>query len=290
MNNDTVGSIDKIAAPPPAQARDAATVVVLRDAAQRGRGLELYLVKRSRTVDFMAGAHVFPGGRLDKADSSPSACALLTSEVAVLRERLGEQLPAMHAAGLFVAAIRETFEEAGLLLGRLAAGWSMDDARHAVAHGALFSTLVERLDALALVPWARWVTPEISPKRFDARFFLARAPQGQKPRVDGREATEGLWITPGEALRSWEKGDMLLPPATAKSIDALAVHSTVEAALAAARMRPPPVMTPLVWNEDGRAYISLPGDPRHALAEDVLGGKILRLRLETGRYRPVKAA
>ena len=64
---------------------------------------------------------------------------------------------------------------------------------------ALFSTLVEHLDAKALVPWVRWVTPEISPKRFDARFFLARAPEGQEPRVDGCEATEGLWITPREA-------------------------------------------------------------------------------------------
>ena len=79
----------------PAPTRDAATVVVLRDGA---RGLELYLVKRARTVDFMAGAHVFPGGRLDPADSSPSTCALLSNEAAALHERLGEALPATHAA------------------------------------------------------------------------------------------------------------------------------------------------------------------------------------------------
>jgi len=271
----------------PAPTRDAATVVVLRDGA---RGLELYLVKRARGMDFMAGAHVFPGGRLDEADSSPSTCALLSTEAAALHERLGEALPATHAAGLFVAAIRETFEEAGLLLGRLAAGWGAEDARRAVAQGALFSTLVEHLDARALVPWVRWVTPEISPKRFDARFFLARAPEGQKPRVDGREATEGLWITPGEALERWAEGGMLLPPATAKSIDALAGYATVDAALeAAAARRPPPVLMPLVWNEDGRAYISLPGDPRHAMP-DVLGGRIFRIQLTEGRYRAVKAA
>ena len=271
----------------PVPPRDAATVVVLRDGA---RGLELYLVKRSRTVDFMAGAHVFPGGRLDKADSSPSTCALLSTEASALHERLGEPLPATRAAGLFVAAIRETFEEAGLLLGRLAAGWGTDDARRAAAGGALFSTLVEHLDAKALVPWVRWVTPEISPKRFDARFFLARAPEGQEARVDGHEATEGLWITPGEALERWAEGDMLLPPATAKSIDALAGFRTVDAALeAAAARRPPPVMMPLVWNEDGRAYISLPGDPRHAMP-DVLGGRIFRVQLLEGRYRAVKAA
>lgn len=270
----------------PAQTRDAATVVLLRDAPG---GLETYLVKRSRTVDFMAGAHVFPGGRLDKADSSASACALLSADTSVLRQRLGEDLPPPHAAGLFIAAIRETFEEAGLLLGSLAAGWSTDDARRAVGQGALFLTLVERLDAVALVPWVRWVTPPVSPKRFDARFFLARAPEGQEPKVDGHEAIEGLWVTPAEALRQWADGSMQLAPATAKSIDMLAGHGSVEAAMSAAARRPPPVVEPRVWNEAGRAFISLPGDPRHPLP-DVLGGAIRRIQLEAGRYRTVPAA
>ena len=279
-------------APPPAQPRDAATVVLLRDGAASGsKGLEVYLVKRSRMVDFMAGAHVFPGGRLDKSDSSASACALLSAGMAALRERLGEPLADTHAAGLFVAAVRETFEEAGLLLGQLAAGWNMNDARAAVAEGAQFTTLVGRIDAAALVPWVRWVTPEISPRRFDARFFLARAPKDQEPRVDGREATEGLWISPQAALRDWEEGGMQLAPATAKSIEMLTAHATVDAALAAAARRPPPVSMPLVWNdkESGHAYISLPGDPRHPLP-DALGGAIRRFQLVEGRYRRVKAA
>jgi len=204
-------------------------VVVLRDS---GRGPEVYLVKRSRAVDFMAGAHVFPGGRLDTADSSLAACA-----------------------------VRETFEEAGLAL-----------------------------NVAALVPWVRWVTPEISPKRFDARFFLARAPEGQEPRVDGYEATEGLWIAPQEALQRWEDGTMLLAPATAKSVEMLLAFTTVESALAEAARREPPVVMPFVWNdkENGHAYISLPGDPRHPLP-DVLGGKILRFQLAEGRYRKVNA-
>jgi 8-oxo-dGTP pyrophosphatase MutT (NUDIX family) len=221
MDNDTVSA--------PAKPRDAATVVVLRDAA---RGLEVYLVKRSRTVDFMAGAHVFPGGRLDQADTSLAACA-----------------------------VRETFEEAGLVL-----------------------------DPATLVPWVRWITPEISPKRFDARFFLARAPEGQEPKVDGREAIEGLWITPQEALQRWENDAMQLPPATAKSVELLSLYPTVDAALVAAAKRPPPISMPLVWNdsESGRAYISLPGDPRHPLP-DVLGGTIRRFQLTEGRYRKVSA-
>lgn len=214
------------------QPRDAATVVLLRDAAGAASGIEVYLVKRSRMVDFMAGAHVFPGGRLDEADGSLAACA-----------------------------VRETFEEAGL-----------------------------RLDAAALVPWVRWVTPEISPRRFDARFFLTRAPADQEPKVDGREAVEGLWIAPVEAIRRWEDGAMQLAPATAKSLELLSAHVTVEAALAEAASRPPPLAMPHVWNdrERGQAYISLPGDPRHPLPDN-LGGRIRRFQLVEGRYRAVKA-
>jgi len=223
----------------PAQPRDAATVVVLRAADSvheadpvHKAGIEVYLIKRSRAVDFMAGAHVFPGGRLDPADGSLEVCA-----------------------------VRETFEEAGLLL-----------------------------EVAALVPWVRWVTPEISPKRFDARFFLARAPEGQEPRVDGYEAVEGLWIAPQEALQRWEDGAMQLAPATAKSIEMLVVYPTVDAALVDAARRPPPLSMPVVWNdkESGRAYISLPGDPRHPLP-DVLGGNIRRFQLTEGRYRRVSA-
>ncbi len=214
---------------PPAQPRDAATVVLMRDAA--GPGIEVYLVKRSRMVDFMAGAHVFPGGRLDPADPSLEACA-----------------------------VRETFEEAGLAL-----------------------------EVSALVPWVRWVTPEISPRRFDARFFLARAPAGQEPKVDGYEAVEGLWISPAEAMQRWEGGAMQLAPATAKSLELLSAHGTVQAALAEAASRPPPLAMPHVWNdkERGQAYISLPGDPRHPLPDN-LGGRIRRFQLVEGRYRAVR--
>jgi 8-oxo-dGTP pyrophosphatase MutT (NUDIX family) len=211
----------------PVPPRDAATVVVLRDGAQ---GPELYLVKRSREVDFMAGAYVFPGGRLDASDASLEACA-----------------------------VRETFEEAGL-----------------------------RLEPAALVPWVRWVTPVISPRRFDARFFLARMPEGQEPKVDGREAVEGLWITAKAALERWQLGDMLLPPATARSIDVLALHRNVQEALDAAAKQAPPLLMPVVWNSDGRAFISLPGDPHHP-EPDTLGGSIFRIQLEEGRYRPVPA-
>lgn len=240
----------------PVPPRDAATVVVMRDAP---RGPEVYLVKRSREVDFMAGAHVFPGGRLDDADLTGPECERLCAALRTPQQRLGEALTAAHAGGLFVAAVRETYEEAGL-----------------------------RLDAAALVPWVRWVTPVISPRRFDARFFLARLPEGQEPRVDGREAVEGLWITPSEALQRWQRHEIALPPATARSIDALVRYETVDEALDDAASRTPPVLMPVVWNSDGRAFISLPGDPHHP-DPDTLGGTIFRIQLEEGRYRAVPA-
>lgn len=274
---------------PSSTPRDAATVVLLRDA-PGGRGVEVYLVQRSRAVDFMAGAYVFPGGRLDRDDSSPQACLRLGTDAVRLRERLGEEIDPMHAAGLFVAAVRETFEEAGLMLGRLAAGWDIAGARRAAEGGALFATLVESIDAEALVPWVRWVTPEIAPKRFDARFFLARAPKGQTPSVDGREAVEGLWISPQEALGRWEEGTMQLVPATAKTVELLLPFSSVADGLAQAAKRPPPVAMPHVWNdrESGRAYISLPGDPMHPLPDN-LGGEMRRFQVAEGRYLRVKA-
>jgi 8-oxo-dGTP pyrophosphatase MutT (NUDIX family) len=273
----------------PAEPRDASTVVVLRDKADpAASGFEVLLVKRSREVDFMAGAHVFPGGRLDKDDSSPTVRALLSASKAVLHKNLGEDIDARHAAGLYVAAIRETFEEAGLLYGQLAPGWALPAARRAVNEGALFPTMVSSVDVAALVPWVRWVTPPISPRRFDARFFLARLPEGQDAVVDGREATEHLWISPREALERWGRGDLLLPPATAKSIDALTPFATAAEAMAAAAGRVPPVVTPKVWNEGGRAYISLPGDPRHPMG-DVLGGELKRIQLQAGRYMAVPA-
>jgi 8-oxo-dGTP pyrophosphatase MutT (NUDIX family) len=271
-------------AKPSAPVRHASTVVLLRDSPA---GFETYLVRRGRGADFMPDAHVFPGGRFDTADAAPSACALLAQDLAALKRKLGEEMSPARAAGLFVAAIRETFEEAGVLLGELAPGWSVPEARRAVGKGAQFTTLVRRLDAQALVPWVRWITPAISPKRFDARFFLAEAPGGQEPVIDGREVIEGLWISPAEAVRRWEDGAMQLAPATAKSIDMLRDYASVRDALAAAASRVPPVVEPAVWQEDGRAFISLPGDARHG-SPDVLGGRIRRIQLEAGRYRPVK--
>ena len=189
----------------PVPARDAATVLLLRN---EGARLEVFLVKRNTVVDFMAGAHVFPGGKVDAADSAR----------ALVERLVGARAPST-APELYIAAIRETFEEAGVLLSCDLAKEKLDVAREALARKESFASLLEALgatlDAGLIVPWTRWVTPEVSPKRFDARFFLAAAPPEQLARHDDYETTESVWIEPAKALEQVERGEMMIAPALA---------------------------------------------------------------------------
>src|SRR5690349_19309634 len=127
----------------PVPARDAATVLLLREG---GAGLEVFLVKRNTVVDFMAGAHVFPGGKVDAADSEPELVARLTGE----RE-------SSTAPELYIAAIRETFEEAGVLLSSTLGEHELEEARQALAHKDSFASILRareaKLDAALLAPW-----------------------------------------------------------------------------------------------------------------------------------------
>jgi len=259
----------------PVQARDAATVLLLRDAAG---GLEVFLVRRNAVVDFMAGAHVFPGGKVDAADGDPA-----------LLERLhGEREPST-APELYIAAIRETFEEAGVLLSGETHGAALLDARQALARGDSFAfVLVQlgaRLDAGRLAPWTRWVTPAASPKRFDARFFLAAAPAEQLASHDEYETTESVWIAPAKALEQAVPGAMLLAPATYKCLAVLATYRSVAEAFAAARANPLRIWCPIVREEQGRRLVILPDDPDHPDRFPRMPGPT-RMVFEGGRFLP----
>jgi len=237
----------------PAPARDAATVLLLRENAS---GLEVFLVRRNAVVDFMAGAHVFPGGKVDAVDSEPG----------LLQRLRGAHEPSTPPE-LYVAAIRETFEEAGVLLsGDFRAG-GLDDARLAVARGDSFASVLEQLganlDAALLAPWTRWVTPAVSPKRFDARFFLAAAPVEQLARHDDYETTASVWIEPLEALAHVQRGEMMIAPATYKCLAVLASYRTIAEAFAAARAEPPRIWCPVVRMVEGKRLIILSDDPEH---------------------------
>jgi 8-oxo-dGTP pyrophosphatase MutT (NUDIX family) len=256
----------------PAEPRHASTVVLLRDGE---RGLEAYLLRRTRTMSFAAGMYVFPGGSVDPRDESLSAdrwagrhpadwAAILTAD-----ERL--------ATALVCAAVRETFEESGVLL----AGGSADDVvadttgddwesdRQAlVDRTTSFADVLARrglvLRADLLRPWAHWITPEVEPKRYDTRFFVAALPEGQRTRDVGGEADRVAWMRPDEALAAHAHGDVGLMPPTAFTLAELTAFETVGDVLAAGDARDvQPVLPKVVLGDDDEARLLLPHDAEY---------------------------
>jgi 8-oxo-dGTP pyrophosphatase MutT (NUDIX family) len=243
--------------------RDAATVALLRDGAA---GPEVYLLRRVRAMAFAGGMHVFPGGSVDPADAHASL-AWSGPPAAAFAGAFSCDEPLARA--LVCAAVRETFEESGVLL----AGPSPDEVLADVstdeweaervaleAREQSLSDLLARrglvLRADLLRPFAHWITPEVEPKRFDTRFFVARVPQGQVCRDAGSEAEERLWLRPQEAL---DRGLLMLPP-TAVALADLARHGDVEGALGAPRAITP-VLPKLVVGDDDEVAFLLPGEP-----------------------------
>lgn len=220
----------------PAPTRDAATVLVFREGPA---GAEVFCVKRSADVRFMGGAYVFPGGRLDPADREHGIpCDLTASEAAA---RLGDDDPA-RALALHIAALRECLEESGILLSASpvdeATVRALRDAlapREAPPLAALFQRHHVTLSARALVPFARWITPRAETKRFDARFFLARAHRAHDGAThDGTENVDSAWITPADALARARRREIVLAPPTWRTLEQLAGARTVDDALARA--------------------------------------------------------
>ncbi len=264
-----------------------ASVVLLRDGAQ---GLEVFLQRRHGSSDVLGGAYVFPGGKVDAEDAEWAGRTDRTP--AELHALLAEpELAPDDAAALFVAAIREAFEEAGILFADL----SPEQARVAWAalrEGPRFGELLEgrdiRLAASRLQPWSRWVTPtlaSVSRKRFDTRFFLATVPEGQIATHDTHEATESLWLPPKEALRQYWDGGIELAPPQIMGLAHLARHASVASAFAAAQARTPPCIRPQPFDVDGVRTLCYPGDPWHSSREQLLPGPT-RLHYRNRRFEP----
>ncbi len=258
-------------------ARAAATVVLLRDAVD---GMEVFMVKRHGLSDVLGGAYVFPGGKVDRIDAAPDALERLSTPLDKLRAALGEpELDATAAAGFFVAACRETFEEAGVLLAAGATALHVHlaqaHAREGLRFGEILARLELRLDCGNIVPWSRWVTPRVPAmfnKRFDARFFLAAVPRDQEARHDDHEATESFWLRPRVVLEEYWAGKINLAPAQIMSLAELARLPDVAGAIAAARARRPPVIQPEPFAHDQGRAIAFPGDARHPVVERALPG------------------
>jgi 8-oxo-dGTP pyrophosphatase MutT (NUDIX family) len=254
--------------------RDAATVMLVRDGAD---GLEVFMLRRTHAAVFAGGMYVFPGGAVDAADRSPDVgdwCDGLTdAEASDLLE-----VPS-GGLGYWIAAIRECFEEAGVLLARHPDGdvVRFDDAevenryrrhRTAVHDGAL--RLVElcaaeglRLATDGISYVSHWVTPIGEPRRFDTRFFVARAPQAQDPLHDDHETVASLWIRPSDALARHARRELAMIMPTLENLKFLVPQATADDALAAAAHvgHPPRVQPKLRLDEDGRiAAIILPWD------------------------------
>jgi 8-oxo-dGTP pyrophosphatase MutT (NUDIX family) len=264
-----------------------ATVVLLRDGAA---GLEVFLLKRHGLSDVLGGAYVFPGGKVDPEDAE--WVGRLDADAASLHAALGEpELDTQAAAALYVAAIREVFEETGLLFAPVTPAQAQE-AWAALRTGPRFSELLEpwvlTLQASALHPWSRWVTPQVGGvvrKRFDTRFFVAAVPPGQVPAHDQHEAVESLWLAPRAALAQYWEGGIELAPPQIMSLAHLARHAEVASVFAAAQARCPPCIRPEPFEQDGERVLCYPGDPRHSVVERALPGPT-RLHWRSKRFEP----
>ena len=264
---------------------DASTVILIRKREAAPSPFELFLMKRHRQQTFMGGAFVFPGGRLDDADCDPllaSHAHGMTAEEA--RIRLNEpELPAEKALGLFFAALRETFEEAGVFLGESDSGEVItqrdteqasrcDAYRHQIHRGEISLREVAEREAIhyrldLLTPYAHWITPAIEGKRFDTRFFLARIPEGQVPEHDAIEMTESLWISPAEALALQKRGELLLMPPTLKTVEELTAYSSIDELYAATAQRTIQPILPQVFQTADAFGVKLPHDVDYTIEE-----------------------
>lgn len=259
--------------------RPAATVVMLRDAPE---GLEVFLMKRHTLSDVLGGAYVFPGGKVDALDAELDMAAHLDQPLPVLHAGLNEaDISERTAGGLYVAALREAFEESGILMAQGMACEGVDCSRAAAllreGHGfnAVLAQMGLRLQTRSLVPWTRWITPtapSVMNKRFDTRFFVSAVPAGQVAIHDNHETTDSIWLAPRTALQQYWAGQIALAPPQIMSLAHLARHVSVDSVMAQARSRLPPLIQPEPFDLEGQRVICYPGDVRHSVRDLAMPG------------------
>jgi recombination protein RecT len=271
--------------------RPAATVIVLRPASPHP--FDVLLVRRNDKVAFMAGAHVFPGGRLDDTDVAEPATACDGLASAGRCADLSRDDEARYR----VAAIRELLEEAGLLLARRD-GLMVDEATASAVRASLppHASLVAHLASLgltaaldAVMPFAHWVTPEIEIRRFDTRFLLARLPDGQHATHDNGEMTALDWLAPGEAIARASRRQIKLPPPTWLTLARLATFASIDEAWAWASVTPIVRIQPgFVTHGDATTFM-VPGDPAYLGPDAPEPFDHTRFELADGTWRPVES-
>jgi 8-oxo-dGTP pyrophosphatase MutT (NUDIX family) len=243
--------------------RAASTILLLRDS-KAAKEVEVFMMVRHYEIDFNSGALVFPGGSVDKNDKEIIEKPELYSG--------GEGLDAASLS-FRIAAIRETFEESGILLARPKGSKALVDAKRASEIEAKYradlndrkttflTVLAENNLWLALdelVPYAHWITPEGMPKRFDTWFFLAAAPPDQLGAHDGRESTDSIWVSPREALVGGETGRFKLPFPTTRNLIKLGKQPSVKDALADSRGQNIVTVMPVMTRLNGGRQLRIP--------------------------------
>ena len=277
MAGDT-SSPDETAIPPlgdVVEPSDSATVIVARDGAN---GIELFMLERHIRSDFVGGAYVFPGGKVDPSDCDQTLEDFIDGPPAAEAAALVEARPDV-ALGFHLCAIRETFEEAGVLLARDARSGNVvrldgdDRERFVDARRALNERTTTLLDvarslqiryALDLMYYfSRWITPVGLHRRYDARFFLAALPDGQTPVHDALETTSSLWVRPEDALARARAGELMVIFPTRKTLEEMARFGTVGDAIASTARKDIRAILPEVVLHEGVPRVQLPDGSLH---------------------------
>jgi 8-oxo-dGTP pyrophosphatase MutT (NUDIX family) len=250
--------------------RDAATVVLIRDAAD-GSGIEAWLLTRVTQMAFAAGMSVFPGGRVDAADAAlPFAGDL---RAVATRFDCSEDL----ARALVGAAVRETYEETGVLL-TVPPAPDLASSRAEVEAGTLpFAELLEShglaVDVTALLPWARWVTPKGETRRYDTRFFIGALPEGAVAQDVTSESSAAAWLPVGVALEQAQRGERQLLPPTMITLMAIQSFPTVAEVLASAGDGVITAVRPNIQvADDGSVSVELPDGSLHPIPRSMMAG------------------
>lgn len=248
----------------PAVPRQAATVLLLRDGQA---GVEVYLLRRVRGMPFAGGMSAYPGGGVDVRDAD--------ADVAWTGPSPAQWAASFHcderlARELVCAAVRETFEESGVLLASALDGSVLDPSSaeweaERLALMARERSLSEVLAAHRVIlradllrPWAHWITPETEPRRYDTKFFTAAVPAGQEPRDVSGEADEAGWVGVADALAENERGSRMMLPPTLVTLTDLMGHHTVAAVLDAAPREPLTPVVPRLVERGGAEYVEMP--------------------------------
>ena len=260
--------------------KPAATVLLVRDA--DAGGVEVFMLRRTFNAAFASGMFVFPGGKVDDVDGVDEIAELCDG----LTDAHASSLLGIANGGLafWVACIRECFEEAGVLLARHESSGDVvrfDDEetakrfeaeRENIHDGSVALLDLCKREGLRLTTddihyVSHWITPMGEKRRFDTRFFIARAPQAQEPLHDDGETIESFWISPQEAIERAHEKDLMLMPPTKANIEFLLPFKTADEVLAAAAQvgTPQTILPKLKIDSDGRVLgIAMPGDPDYA--------------------------